>query len=121
MSLLEMNSISKEFPGVKVLETVDFSIQKGEVRILIGENGAGKSTLMKILSGVYRLDNGSIFVDGRDVLKENYSPRKVIEAGVATVYQELNLNNFTSIYENIYSGKELTKNGIFINRNRDTV
>ena len=119
MSLLEMNSISKEFPGVKALETVDFTIQKGEVRILIGENGAGKSTLMKILSGVYRPDNGSIFVDGRDVLKENYSPRKAIEAGVATIYQELNLNNFTSIYENIYSGKELTKNSIFINKKEE--
>ena len=119
MTLLEMNSISKEFPGVKALENVDFSIEKGEVRILIGENGAGKSTLMKILAGVYRPEKGSIIVDGEDVLEENYTPRKAIEAGVATIYQELNLNNYTSIYENIFSGKELTRNGLFINKSEE--
>jgi ribose transport system ATP-binding protein len=119
MTLLEMSGISKEFPGVKALENVDFSIERGEVRILIGENGAGKSTLMKILAGVYKPDKGSIVVDGEDVLKESYSPRKAIEAGVATIYQELNLNNYTSIYENIFSGKELTRNGLFINKSEE--
>lgn len=119
MTLLEMSSISKEFPGVKALENVDFSIERGEVRILIGENGAGKSTLMKILSGVYRPDGGTIAIDCDDVLKETYTPRKAIDSGVATIYQELNLNNHTSIYENIFSGKELIKNKLFINKTEE--
>jgi ribose transport system ATP-binding protein len=117
-SLLEMKGISKTFPGVKALRDVDFSVRRGEVRILIGENGAGKSTLMKILAGVYPTDKGLIRFEGEDVDLASFAPRRALEMGIATIYQELNLNAFASIYENIFYGKEPTKSGIFIDIRR---
>ena len=65
--LLELTGISKSFPGVKALQNVEFTLGAGEVLVLVGENGAGKSTLMKILSGIYQRDEGTIRVDGREV------------------------------------------------------
>ena len=112
--LLNMCGISKRFPGVKALESVDFSINSAEVRILIGENGAGKSTLMKILAGVYKADTGSIWFDGAELDTSSLTPRKALEMGIATIYQELNLNAHATIYENIFYGKELQKGGIFV-------
>jgi ribose transport system ATP-binding protein len=112
--LLRVEGVSKEFPGVKALEDVDFSVDRGEIRVLIGENGAGKSTLMKILSGVYRADKGKIWFDGAEIGIAGLSPRKSLERGIATIYQELNQNSYTSVYENIFYGKELTKAGLFI-------
>lgn len=112
--LLSMQGISKEFPGVKALQDVDFSLRAGEVRILIGENGAGKSTLMKILAGVYQADAGSIRFDGNNLDLDDLTPRKALEMGIATIYQELNLNSYTSVYENIFYGKELRRGGLFI-------
>ncbi|MCF7942066.1 MAG: sugar ABC transporter ATP-binding protein [Spirochaetia bacterium] len=113
-NLLKMQGISKEFPGVKALQDVDFSLSAGEVRILIGENGAGKSTLMKILAGVYQADSGTITFDGNELELDGLTPRKALEMGIATIYQELNLNNYTSVYENIFYGKELLRAGLFI-------
>lgn len=113
--LLNMRAISKDFPGVKALEDVDFSVRSGEVRILIGENGAGKSTLMKILAGVYKADSGSVWFDNKELDLANLTPRKALESGIATIYQELNLNAYASVYENIFYGKELLQSGVFIN------
>ena len=117
--LLNMQGISKDFPGVKALEEVDFSLDKGEILILIGENGAGKSTLMKILAGVYKPDSGSIRIEGECLGSDHITPRKAIDAGVATIYQELNLNNYTSVYENIFSGRELVSRGLLINKKEE--
>lgn len=102
--LLEVKNVSKAFPGVKALDNVRFDLKPGEVHVLIGENGAGKSTLIKILSGAYRLDSGEIYIRGRQVAIEN--PRKAFDSGITVIYQELNLNPFTSIYENVFLGRE---------------
>lgn len=110
--LLEMTNISKAFPGVKALDGVDFSLRKGEVHVLIGENGAGKSTLIKILSGAYTADSGEICLEGRPI--EISDPKKAIDLGIAVIYQELNLNLFTPIYENIFLGREFANRLGFI-------
>jgi ribose transport system ATP-binding protein len=101
-----MKNVSKTFPGVKALDNVDFSLRHGEVHVLIGENGAGKSTLIKILSGAYTADTGGIHINGRKVEIQN--PGTAIRLGVAVIYQELNLNPFTPIYENVFLGREFT-------------
>ena len=103
-SLLEVKNVSKSFPGVKALDNVSFDLQPGEVHVLIGENGAGKSTLIKILSGAYHLDSGEIYIQGKPVTIEN--PRKAFDLGITVIYQELNLNQFTPIYENVFLGRE---------------
>src|SRR5688500_15940680 len=87
--VLEMRGIRKQFPGVIALDSVDLSIDAGEVHVLLGENGAGKSTLMKILSGAYRKDAGDIVIRGRDAAIA--SPRDALARGVRVIYQELNL------------------------------
>ena len=102
--LLEMKGIVKNFPGVRALKGVDFSVAKGEIHALMGENGAGKSTLIKTLTGIYQKDEGTILFDGKDI-----HPRTAIEAqmeGISTIYQELNLVPFQSVYENMYLGRE---------------
>ncbi|MFA5612305.1 MAG: ATP-binding cassette domain-containing protein, partial [Anaerolineaceae bacterium] len=107
--ILEMNSINKEFPGVKALDDVTFSVRKGEIHCLVGENGAGKSTLMKVLSGVhpYGTYTGDIFVEGE--LQKFNSIRDSERAGIAIIYQELALIPELSVYENIFLGNEVTK------------
>jgi len=109
--ILEMKSITKEFPGVKALDNVTFSVRKGEVHCLVGENGAGKSTLMKVLSGVhpYGSYSGEIFVEG-ELQKFNHI-RDSEHAGIAIIYQELALIPELSVYENIFLGNEVT-NGL---------
>jgi ribose transport system ATP-binding protein len=102
--LLEVKNVCKSFPGVQALENVNFSLKKGEVHALIGENGAGKSTLIKILSGAYHLDSGEISVNGQQVTIDN--PRKAFDLGITVIYQELNLNPFLPIYENVFLGRE---------------
>ncbi|GAX90747.1 sugar ABC transporter ATP-binding protein [Effusibacillus lacus] len=104
--LLEMKGISKSFPGVKVLENVQFSLQSGEVHALMGENGAGKSTLMKILGGIYAKDQGTILIKGQR--KEIASPRVAQDLGIAIIHQELNLIPDLTVAENIYLGREFT-------------
>lgn len=105
-----MEGISKRFGPTVALDSVDFSVDSGEVHALVGENGAGKSTLMKILSGAYQADSGSIRLDGRP-----YQPRDPLEgreAGIAMIYQELSLAPHLSIEENILLGVEPTRLGV---------
>lgn len=111
-NILEMKQVSKSFPGVKALNKVDFSLEKGEVHCLIGANGAGKSTLMKILSGVYTKDEGEILLNGQPVVIKTPSDSK--ELGISTIYQELSLVEELTLAENIYLGNYLRPNGGFI-------
>ncbi len=114
--ILEMRSITKEFPGVRALDDVTFSVRKGEIHCLVGENGAGKSTLMKVLSGVHPYGSylGDIFVEGE--LQKFNGIRESEEAGIAIIYQELALIPELSVYENIFLGNEVV-NGIVIDTN----
>ncbi|MHC0039059.1 sugar ABC transporter ATP-binding protein [Pseudoneobacillus sp. C159] len=103
--VLEMRNITKEFPGVKALNAVNFSVVTGEVHCLIGANGAGKSTLMKILTGVYQKDDGEIFFDGRKV--DITGPAHSRAVGISIIYQELSLIEHLSVTENIFLGDYL--------------
>jgi simple sugar transport system ATP-binding protein len=102
--LLTMTGISKTFPGVVALESVNFSLRRGEIHALVGENGAGKSTLIKILTGVEHPDSGTIELDGK--LVQVHSPQHSQEIGISTVYQEINLCTNISVAENIMLGFE---------------
>ena len=110
-NVLEMKSITKEFPGVKALDTVSFQVKRGEIKALVGENGAGKSTLMKVLSGVYPHGSysGDILLDGK-VCAFN-SIKQSEEAGIAIIHQELALIPLLSIAENIFIGNPHRKFG----------
>ncbi len=108
--ILEMDGISKSFPGVKVFDNLCFDVREGEVHCICGENGAGKSTLIKILSGAHMPDSGTIRIDGRTV--ENNTPHLAMELGVQTIYQEHNLFPLLSVYENLFAGNEYTKGGL---------
>src|SRR4051795_9375170 len=107
--ILRMRGIGKEFPGVKVLDGVDFQLLPGEVHALMGENGAGKSTLIKVLTGVYAHDAGEITLEGRPVTFG--SPMEAQRGGVSTVYQEVNLCSNVSVAENLFLGREPRKLG----------
>lgn len=102
--LLEMRNISKAFPGVQALSNVSIDLHHGEVVALVGENGAGKSTLMKILTGIYRADEGEIFLNGKKV--NVTSTKKATELGISMIHQELNLMKDLTIAENIFIGRE---------------
>ncbi|MFV2088152.1 sugar ABC transporter ATP-binding protein [Micromonospora sp. LOL_021] len=102
--ILEMTGIGKTFPGVVALDDVDFRMFPGEVHALMGENGAGKSTLIKVLTGVYGIDRGEIWLAGRQV--RFAGPLQAQQAGVSTVYQEVNLCPNLSVAENIFIGRE---------------
>jgi len=102
--LLELRGVTKQFPGVRALSGVDFTVRAGEVHALMGENGAGKSTLIKVLTGVHRPDAGEITFDGRRI--QPRSPRDAQALGISTVYQEVNLIPHLSVAENIILGRE---------------
>ena len=104
---LEMRGIRKSFPGVVALDDVNLTVHPGEVHLLLGENGAGKSTLMKVLSGAYRKDAGTIAIDGHDV--DVKSPRDALALGIRVIYQELTLVPQLSAAENIFLGTTPTK------------
>lgn len=118
--IVELNHVTKYFPGVKALDDVMFNLKEGEVLALLGENGAGKSTLMKILSGVYTKDDGEIKIYG-DVI-EDLTPKKAQELGIAIIHQELNLCGHLSVAENIFLGREKTHSGVLSNKemNKET-
>ena len=107
--ILKMTEISKTFPGVKALESVDFDLKQGEIHALMGENGAGKSTLIKVLTGVEHADTGTITLDGHDV--QVRSPQHAQELGISTVYQEINLCPNLTVAENIFIGHEPRRMG----------
>ena len=108
--ILRLDGICKSFPGVKALQDVSFSIQKGEIHCLIGGNGAGKSTLMKILAGAYKKDAGHIWMNGKEV--EIESPKAAENLGISIIYQELNLIPGLTVAENIFIGRHpLTRMG----------
>lgn len=103
-AVVEMRDVTIDFPGVKALDGVDFRLLAGEIHALMGENGAGKSTLIKALTGVYDIDSGSITVDG---VEQRFSgPRQAQDAGISTVYQEVNLCANLTVAENILLGRE---------------
>ena len=84
-AILEMKGIEIQFPGVKALDKVDFTLNKGEIHALLGENGAGKSTLIKCLTGVHHMDAGKILLDGEEIVPT--SPQDAIKMGISTVFQ----------------------------------
>jgi putative multiple sugar transport system ATP-binding protein len=110
--ILEMNHITKEFPGVRALDNVNFKVKRGEIHCLVGENGAGKSTLMKVLSGVWPSGSytGDIVLDGNTQSFNGIQDSE--KAGIAIIYQELALIPELSVYENIFLGHEIKKNGL---------
>ena len=100
---LRVNGIEKSFPGVKALSNIEFSVRKGSVHALCGENGAGKSTLMKIINGIYKPDQGQIFINGEEVKIQN--PIQAREQGIAMIAQELNYVPELSVEENLFMGR----------------
>jgi len=105
--LFRMENISKSFPGVKALDKVSFSVNKGEVHGLVGENGAGKSTLMKIMSGVFHEDEGDIYIENKKVRID--SPKRAHELGVSIIYQEFTLCPHLTVADNIFVGRPKMK------------
>src|SRR5471030_2467061 len=106
--LLEMRGISKRFPGVVALDSVNFKIGRGEVVAICGENGAGKSTLMKILGGVHQPDAGEILIDGQPVKINGVTDS--MKLGIAFIHQELNVLGNLDVAANVFLGRE-PKNG----------
>jgi simple sugar transport system ATP-binding protein len=110
--LLQTSKLTKTFGVVRALSKVDFNLYTGEVHAVLGENGAGKSTLIKLITGVYRKDEGTILLD--DKVIEPLSPHQAQELGISTVYQEINLIPTLSVAENLYLGRQPMRWG-FVN------
>ena len=100
--VLQMNHITKLFPGVKALDDVTFDVRRGEVHALVGENGAGKSTLMKVLSGEYTDYSGELILNGEKVSFKGIKESEA--AGIAIIHQELGLIQTLTVCENIFLG-----------------
>jgi ribose transport system ATP-binding protein len=114
--ILEINNVSKSFPGVKALDDINLKIKRGEVHALVGENGAGKTTLIRIISGIYKADAGTVIYNGEDITNTN--PHESIERGISSVHQDFRMVETLSVAENIFLGTPLTKRSI-IGRNVD--
>ncbi|MCI9535948.1 MAG: sugar ABC transporter ATP-binding protein [Lachnospiraceae bacterium] len=102
--LLKIRDLEKTFPGVRALKGVKLTVNKGEVHALMGENGAGKSTLIKVLTGIYQKNGGTICFDGEEI--DCRTPMEANDKGISTIYQELNLVLFQTVYENLFLGRE---------------
>lgn len=102
--MLTIKGLEKTFPGVRALKGVSLTVNKGEVHALMGENGAGKSTLIKVLTGIYQKDGGTIMFDGEEI--NAGTTMEANEKGISTIYQELNLVLFQTVYENLFLGRE---------------
>ncbi|HHL2473067.1 TPA: galactofuranose ABC transporter, ATP-binding protein YtfR [Yersinia enterocolitica] len=113
-TLLEVRGLSVEFPGVKALDSIDFSLQRGEVVALLGENGAGKSTLIKALTGVYKRAAGEVYLDGVAICPIDTADAQ--KMGIGTVYQEVNLLPNISIAANLFIGREPFRWGLIDHR-----
>ncbi|MBP5792781.1 MAG: sugar ABC transporter ATP-binding protein, partial [Spirochaetaceae bacterium] len=103
--VLSARGIYKEFPGVKALQNVDFTLREGEIHALMGENGAGKSTLVKVLTGVYEKDSGEIRIAGLEGPATIRSPQDAQNLGISTVYQEITLCPNLTVAENMFIGR----------------
>lgn len=112
---LKVRNIQKQFGHVKALRGVSVQAYQGEVLAIVGDNGAGKSTLIKILSGVLEPDEGKIEIDGKTY--RTLTPRKAIDAGVSTVYQDLALGSSMDVAANLFLGREIVKGG-FLNKKK---
>ncbi len=112
--LLEIENISKFFPGVKALQNVGLSVNKGEIHALIGENGAGKSTLIKILSGIYQPEPGGIIKMGEEILT-HLDPLTSLHHGIVVIYQDFSLFPNLSVLENITLGRYVKRSKQFVN------
>lgn len=113
-TLLEVRGLSVEFPGVKALDSVDFSLLRGEVVALLGENGAGKSTLIKALTGVYKRAAGEVYLDGKAICPIDTADAQKL--GIGTVYQEVNLLPNISVAANLFIGREPLRWGLIDHR-----
>ena len=111
-TLLEMRSITKEFPGVKALSNVNLVVEEGEIHAICGENGAGKSTLMKVLSGIhpYGSYDEQIIFDGRECRHQTIKDSEKL--GIVIIHQELALVPYLSIAENMFLGNERARRGV---------
>ena len=109
-SLLVMRDINKRFQGVQALSAASLEVEPGEIMALIGQNGAGKSTMIKVLTGAYRRDSGSILFAGQPI--DFTSPQAAHRGGVSTIYQEINLVPFRSVAENVFLGREHRRYGL---------
>ncbi|MGI8697181.1 MAG: sugar ABC transporter ATP-binding protein [Mycobacteriales bacterium] len=108
--VLEVSGVSKSFPGVRALDDVSFALRAGQVHALVGENGAGKSTLIKVMTGVYSPDRGSVSVRGEQVSFRD--PLEAQRAGISTIYQEINLVGQMSVARNLFLGREPRRYGL---------
>jgi ABC-type sugar transport system, ATPase component len=108
--LLEARAIGKSFLGIPALDNVDFTLNRGEIHALLGENGAGKSTLIKILTGVYTRDRGSVTLDGMEIAPGNVAEAQAL--GIGTVYQEVNLLENLTVAENLFLGRQPRRFGL---------
>ncbi|AEC01323.1 sugar ABC transporter ATP-binding protein [Parasphaerochaeta coccoides] len=113
-NLLELRNITKRFTGVLALDSVSMHVRQGEVHGLVGENGAGKSTLIKVLAGAHSPDSGEIYFDGQ--VFPSLTPHQAMDLGIACIYQELNQVPHMTVTENIFLGRELKKNRLFLDR-----
>ncbi len=116
-TLLNVRGLSVEFPGVKALEKVDFTLNRGEIVALLGENGAGKSTLIKALTGVYKRSEGTVYLNGQPIEALNTAHAQAL--GIGTVYQEVNLLPNISVAANLFIGREPTRFGLVNQRKMD--
>jgi len=112
--ILRAENITKVFPGTVALDKVNFNVYRGKVNVLVGENGAGKSTLMKILAGVYKATEGSLLLDGEQIVIN--SPVDAAKYGIGIIYQEMNLFPNLSVTENIFMAREITNRGLIIDQ-----
>lgn len=108
--ILKISGVTKRFPGVLALDNVSLEVPKGVVYGIVGENGAGKSTLMKILSGVYKKDSGTIEFDGENI--RDTTPAQALRRGLSIIYQEFNLVNTMTVGENIFLGRFAENHGM---------
>ncbi len=116
MAYIELKNITKTFYGVKALDNVSVSIEKGDVHAIVGENGAGKSTIMKVLGGMYFADSGEVHIDGKKCTINSVSD--ALKCGVSVVYQELNLMADLTVAENIYLHSLPKKAGVAVDKNK---
>ncbi|HNA89040.1 MAG TPA: ABC transporter ATP-binding protein, partial [Anaerolineales bacterium] len=115
-NVLELRGITKRFPGVLANDKIDITLREGKILALLGENGAGKSTLMNILYGLYKPDEGSIHVRGKEV--SIHGPNDAIAQGIGMVHQHFMLVPVMTVTENVMLGIEPTKNGIFLDKEK---